>query len=131
MADYFGHWLAMGTAVKRPPKIFHVNWFRQDAEGKFLWPGFGENMRVLRWIVARCQGEGVAVESPIGHLPARGAIDSTGLGVSEATMEELLTIPKEDWRAEAKGIGEFFSKFEDKLPAEMERQRQALVKRLG
>ena len=131
MADYFGHWLAMGTAVKRPPRIFHANWFRQDAEGKFLWPGFGENMRVLRWIIARCQGEGAAVESPIGHLPARGAIDTTGLGVSEATMEELLTISPDDWRADAAGIGEFFAKFGARLPAEMERQRRALIKRLG
>jgi len=131
MADYFGHWLAIGTTVRRPPRIFHVNWFRQDAEGKFLWPGFGENMRVLRWIAARCQGEGAAVDSPIGHLPAKATIDATGLGVSEATMEELLTISKDDWRADAAGIGEFFAKFGDRLPAEMERQRQALIKRLG
>ena len=88
-------------------------------------------MRVLRWIVARCQGEGAAVESPIGHLPAKGVIDATGLGVGEATMQELLTICKDDWRADAAGIGEFFAKFGARLPAEMERQRQALIKRLG
>ncbi len=131
MADYFGHWLRMGTVLKQPPKIFHVNWFRQDAQGKFLWPGFGENMRVLRWVVDRCQGRGQAVESPIGMLPARGAIDTSGLDVSEATMGELLSVAKDDWRAEAESIGEFFAKFEDRLPEEMSRQRSELVKRLG
>jgi phosphoenolpyruvate carboxykinase (GTP) len=131
MADYFGHWLAMGGKIKRPPHIFHVNWFRQDAQGRFLWPGFGENMRVLRWIIDRCQGRGQAVESPIGNLPAAGAIDTSGLAVDDATMAELLTVSREDWRTEAKGIGEFFAKFGSRLPAEMERQRQALEKRLG
>jgi phosphoenolpyruvate carboxykinase (GTP) len=131
MADYFGHWLRMGTALRQPPKIFHVNWFRQDAAGKFLWPGFGENMRVLRWIVDRCEGRGEAVESPIGMLPARGAIDTSGIDVSAATMDELLSVAKEDWQKEAESIGEFFAKFGDRLPPEMARQRDALVKRLG
>jgi phosphoenolpyruvate carboxykinase (GTP) len=131
MADYFGHWLEMGKAVERPPAIFHVNWFRQDAAGKFIWPGFGENLRVLRWIVARAKGAGAAAESPIGMLPARGAIDTSGLAVDGRTMEELLSVSKDDWRREAAGIGEFFGKFDGRLPAEMERQRQALVKRLG
>jgi phosphoenolpyruvate carboxykinase (GTP) len=131
MADYFGHWLRMGTVLKQPPKIFHVNWFRQDAQGKFLWPGFGENMRVMRWIVDRCQGRGEAIESPIGMLPARGAIDTSGLDVSEATMNELLSVAREDWRAETESIGEFFGKFGTRLPAEMSRQRSELVKRLG
>src|SRR5947208_2697878 len=131
MADYFGHWLEMGKAVERPPAIFHVNWFRQDAEGKFIWPGFGENMRVLRWIVARAKGAGAAAESPIGMLPAKGAIDTSGLAVDARTMEELLSVSKDDWRREAAGIGEFFGKFDGRLPAEMERQRQGLVKRLG
>jgi len=131
MADYFGHWLEMGKAVERPPAIFHVNWFRQDAEGKFIWPGFGENMRVLRWIVARAKGAGAAAESPIGMLPAKGAIDTSGLAVDGRTMEELLSVSKDDWRREAAGIGEFFGRFDGRLPAEMARQRQGLVKRLG
>ena len=131
MADYFGHWLAMGKALKRPPAVFHVNWFRQDAEGKFIWPGFGENMRVLRWIVARAKGAGAAAESPIGLLPAKGAIDTSGLAIGDGTMQELLSVSREDWRGEAAGIGDFFAKFDGRLPAEMERQRQALVKRLG
>jgi len=131
MADYFGHWLEMGKAVKRPPAIFHVNWFRQDAEGRFIWPGFGENMRVLRWIIARAKGAGAATESPIGMLPAPGAIDTSGLAVDARSMEELLSVSTDDWRREAAGIGEFFGKFDGRLPAEMERQRQGLVKRLG
>src|SRR5436309_2276150 len=131
MADYFGHWLDMGRAVPHPPAIFHVNWFRQDAEGRFIWPGFGDNMRVLRWIVARAKGAGAATESPIGMLPAPGAIDTSGLAVDGRTMEELLSVSRDDWRREAAGIGEFFGKFDGRLPAEMERQRQGLVKRLG
>jgi phosphoenolpyruvate carboxykinase (GTP) len=131
MADYFGHWLAMGRRIPRPPAIFHVNWFRQDAGGRFLWPGFGENMRVLRWILERCKGSGASVESPLGHLPARGAIDTSGLDVDAATMDELLAVHRDDWRAEAENIGEFFAKFGTRLPAEMQRQRAALVQRLG
>jgi len=131
MGDYFGHWLKMGTVVPQPPKIFHVNWFRQNADGKFIWPGFGENMRVLRWIVDRCKGQGAAVESPIGLLPGKDAIDTTGLGVDAATMHELLSVSRDDWRPETDSIGEFFGKFGDRLPKEMEAQRQALIKRLG
>jgi phosphoenolpyruvate carboxykinase (GTP) len=131
MADYFGHWLAMGSAIPKPPVIFHVNWFRQNSAGKFIWPGFGENMRVLRWMIDRCKGVGKAVESPIGWLPAPGALDTSGIDVDDATLRELLAVPREEWRAEAEGVGEFFAKFADRLPAEMERQRKALVERLG
>jgi phosphoenolpyruvate carboxykinase (GTP) len=131
MGDYFGHWLRIGPMLKHPPRIFHVNWFRQDASGRFLWPGFGENMRVLRWILGRCEGTAAAVDSPIGCLPAKGAIDVSGLDVSPATMDELLAVSPTDWRTEAAGIGEFFAKFGARLPAEMERQRAALVRRLG
>ncbi len=131
MADYFEHWLAMASVIKRPPKIFHVNWFRQNAAGQFVWPGFGENMRALRWIVDRCQGNGAAVESPIGLLPAKGAVDVDGIDVDAAAMGELFSVSKNDWQGEAAGIGEFFSKFGSRLPAEMSHQREALVKRLG
>src|SRR5262249_3568817 len=103
MADYFGHWLEMGRPVPRPPGICHVNWFRQDAQGRFIWPGFGENMRVLRWIVARSQGAAAATEAPIGLLPAQGAIETSGLALDGRTMEELLSVPKDDWRREAEG----------------------------
>src|SRR5438046_1444625 len=124
MADYFGHWLEMGKAVERPPAIFHVNWFRQDAEGRFIWPGFGENMRVLRWIVARAKGAGAATESPIGILPAPGAIDTSGLAVDGRTMEELLSVSKEEWCSEADGIGEFFGTLDGRRPGVMERKHQ-------
>jgi len=131
MGDYFGHWLRMGTTTPRPPKIFHANWFRQNADGKFIWPGFGENMRVLRWIVDRCEGRGEAVDSPIGQPPARGALDTAGIDVDAATMDELLRVSRDDWKREFDGIGEFFAKFGSRLPVEMERQRRALAGRLG
>jgi len=131
MADYFGHWLAMGTAVARPPRIFHVNWFRQSEDGRFLWPGFGENLRALRWIIDRCRDAAEAVETPIGLLPRPGSIDTAGLEVSEATMRELLAVPREEWRHEAEAIGAFFARFDGRLPGEMARQREALAKRIG
>ncbi len=130
MGDYFSHWLDVGAKLKNPPKIFHVNWFRQNAEGKFIWPGFGENMRVLRWIVDRCEGQGEATRSPIGLLPAKGGLDLQGLSVNEATMAELFDINGDEWRAEAASVGEFFAKFGDRLPEELESQRQELLKRL-
>jgi phosphoenolpyruvate carboxykinase (GTP) len=133
MGDYFGHWLRMGTQLKRPPQIFHVNWFRQDAEGKFIWPGFGENLRALRWMIERCNGSGNgnAVESPIGMLPSKNAIDTTGLDLKPGALDELLAVNKDDWRGEAANLGEFFGKFGTRLPEEMDRQRQQLIKRLG
>ncbi len=130
MGDYFGHWLEMGTAVRRPPRIFHVNWFRQDANGRFLWPGFGENLRVLKWIVARCADRGRAEDTPIGLLPPADEIDTTGLQIDPATMRELLDVPRKEWRAEAENMGEFFAKFGRRLPDEIERQRRALLERL-
>jgi phosphoenolpyruvate carboxykinase (GTP) len=130
MGDYFGHWVRMGALLKTPPKIFHVNWFRQDASGRFLWPGFGENLRVLRWVLERCKSSDAAVETPIGWVPSPGAIDTTGLSLAPGAMEELSAVSKEAWRTEAAGIGEFFDKFGDRLPAEMTRQREALAKRL-
>lgn len=131
MGDYFGHWLKMGTVTPKPPKVFHVNWFRQNDQGKFIWPGFGENLRVLRWILARCAGDGAAVKSPIGYLPDKAGIDTQGLNLDPGVMDELLSVSKSDWKNEADGIGEFFAKFGNRLPPEMEAQRQALIQRLG
>jgi len=131
MGDYWAHWLRLGPTLKNPPRIFHVNWFKQDANGKFLWPGFGENLRVLRWVADRCKGTGGAVESPIGFLPAEGALDTNGLDLAPGSMRELLTIDPADWRQEADGLAEFFAKFGVRLPAELERQRQELLKRLA
>lgn len=131
MADYFGHWLGMGDVVTHPPKIFHVNWFRQNDKGQFLWPGFGENIRVLRWILERCRDKGGAVESPIGLLPAAGAIDRDGIDVDDATMRELCSVATDDWRSEVAGISEFFGKFGKRLPREIQKQTEALARRLN
>jgi phosphoenolpyruvate carboxykinase (GTP) len=133
MGDYFNHWLHMGSHLKNPPKIFHVNWFRQDEQGRFIWPGFGENLRALRWMISQCNGgtNGNAVESPIGMLPSKKAIDTTGLDLPAGALDELLTVSRDDWRKEADNLGEFFGEFGDRLPPEMNRQRQELIKRLG
>ncbi len=132
MGDYWGHWLKMGQkAGAKLPKIFHVNWFRRDANNKFLWPGYGENMRVLQWILERVQGTGKAVETVIGRVPADDAIDAAGLKLSAPdAMTQLMHIDRHAWREEARGIGEFFGKFGDRLPGAMREQLELLKKRL-
>jgi phosphoenolpyruvate carboxykinase (GTP) len=119
----------MGTAVLKPPKIFHVNWFRQNADGKFIWPGRREHARA--WLAVDHRPAARPSRSPIGMLPTVDAIDRTGIDVDDATMQELVSVSKDDWKKEVEGVGEFFAKFGDRLPAEMERQRNALAKRLG
>ncbi len=131
MGDYFGHWLKMGAKSAKAPKVFHVNWFRKDKNGKFLWPGFGQNMRVLQWVLERCEGKGAATTTPIGHVPAAGAISTQGLDVSPDQMKELLAVDKTEWATEAKGIAEFFGQFGDRLPAAMKQQLDELNKRLA
>ena len=117
MADYFAHWLEMGEKLgDKAPSIFHVNWFRQDAEGHFMWPGFGYNMRVLNWILDRCEGKADATETAIGYLPKASDLDLTGLDIDAATLEELLSVDKEVWAGEIDGIKEYFAQFGDKLP---------------
>jgi phosphoenolpyruvate carboxykinase (GTP) len=130
MGEYFGHWLEMGKKIPNPPKVFHVNWFRKDAKGKFLWPGYGENTRVLEWILARSRGEGKAVKTPIGYLPALGALDLTGLNLSDGAMDQLLAVKPEEWSAELENVKPFFEKFGDKLPKELWNQFNALKDRL-
>ena len=131
MGDYFGHWLGMGGRLADPPRIFRVNWFRTSAEGKFLWPGFGENLRVLRWIIARVHGEAGADETPIGYLPRAGDIDLKGLDVSPEVMRELLAVDRGGWLKAAAGQREFFQQFGDRLPSEIRTQNEQLVRRLG
>ncbi len=131
MGDYWKHWIKMGAGSDKMPKIFHVNWFRLDSAGNFLWPGYGENVRVLEWILKRCHGEADAVETPIGHVPKPGDLDRRGLDVSEATMKELLAVDAAEWRNELASMREFFGKFGDKLPKEMTTQVDSLEKRLG
>jgi phosphoenolpyruvate carboxykinase (GTP) len=130
MADYFRHWLEMGKRIPSPPKIFHVNWFRRGADGKFLWPGYGENVRVLKWILERIEGKASAVETPIGLVPEPGGLTLDGLDVSRATMEELLRVDPADWMKEQASIGNFFAKFGKSLPGELRDEHARLGERL-
>ena len=129
--DYWAHWLSFAKRSAKLPKIFHVNWFRRDASGKFLWPGFGDNLRVLRWIIDRCEGKVGAVETPIGFLPKAGDIDVKGLDVSSATLDQLLAVDPEQWRKEMASIGEYFAEFGDRLPAELKVEHQKVLSALG
>ncbi len=133
MGDYWQHWLEMGKHVPNPPKVFHVNWFRTGDDGKFVWPGYGENLRVLRWIFDRCKQNGAssAQESPIGYLPHVSDVDADGLSLDKKTMEGLLSVDRDVWRSEADQIGEFQQKFGDKLPSELPKQLDGLKKRLN
>jgi phosphoenolpyruvate carboxykinase (GTP) len=116
MADYFGHWLATGSRLKTPPRIFRVNWFRRDAEGRFLWPGYGENVRVLKWMVERIRGTGRAEETPIGWVPAPGAIDIGGLDVTPGQLGEALRCDAGEWLQALDELSEFNKQFGDRLP---------------
>jgi phosphoenolpyruvate carboxykinase (GTP) len=133
MADYLAHWLEVGQAVEtdKLPKIFYVNWFRKGPDGKFLWPGFGENSRVLEWIFQRCAGKGEAVESPIGFIPAAGALPTEGLDVDSADLEQLLRVDTDEWRREVPSIAEHFDSLGERLPSELRDELAELEKRLG
>lgn len=131
MGDYFGHWLEMGEKLgDKAPKIFNVNWFRTDSEGHFIWPGFGDNMRVIKWVLDRCEGKVGADETAIGYVPKPSDIDVTDLDINEATIKELVSIEKEHWMEDAASIGEFYAKFGEKLPKEMASQLESLKARL-
>jgi len=132
MGDYFGHLLEMGRKMTSPPRLFHVNWFRTGQDGKFLWPGFGENLRALDWIIRRCCGDGAeGLETPIGWVPTPGSLDMDGLDIPGEVMEKLLSVSTESWREELKGIKAFFGQFGDRFPDEMWQEYRALEKRLG
>jgi phosphoenolpyruvate carboxykinase (GTP) len=131
MGDYFGHWLKMGARGGKLPLIFHVNWFRTDAAGKFLWPGYGENLRALLWACQRVQGGGEAVETPIGYVPAARGLNLEGLSLPSGALDQLLLVDREDWKAELASQREFFEKFGAHMPEEMWRQFRGLEKRLG
>jgi phosphoenolpyruvate carboxykinase (GTP) len=130
MGDYFQHWLEVGSKLSNPPKIFNVNWFRQNAEGNFMWPGFGDNMRALMWILDRCNGKAGAVESAIGYMPKAEDLNIEGLDLDAETLNELLTIEKAHWEEETAGIDEFYAKF-DRLPEELKSQLAALKERIA
>ncbi len=132
MGDYFAHWLKMGEkGGDKMPKIFYVNWFRKSPEGKFMWPGYSENSRVLKWIFERCDGTAEAVDTPIGKLPAEGSLDVNGLDVSPETMEQLTEVDIEGWKAELPMIREHFATFGNHLPNVLKKQLSALERRLS
>ena len=132
MADYFKHWLDMGKKLgDKAPKIFNVNWFRTDDEGNFIWPGFGDNMRVLNWIIDRCEGKADAQETAIGYVPNATDIDLTELDIDLATVEGILEVDKDVWTKEAAEIEEHYKKFGDKLPAELKAQLETLKSNLN
>ncbi len=134
MADYWGHWLEMGKKLgDKAPKIFNVNWFKQDDDGNFIWPGFGDNMRVLDWIIERCEGNADAVETPIGYVPTKDAINTEGIEdeVTPEIMDKLLAVDTDLWKAEVADLREFYKQFGDRLPAEIKAQLDGLESRLG
>jgi phosphoenolpyruvate carboxykinase (GTP) len=130
MADYFTHWLDMGAKIPKPPKIFHVNWFRKDENGKFLWPGFGDNLRVLEWILARAKGEGQAEQTPIGYVPSEGALDLKGLNLPAGAMDKLMAVRREEWEQELDGQKGFFESFGARLDKRLWKQFEGLRERL-
>ena len=131
MGDYFQHWIDMGKKIKVQPKIFNVNWFRTDSEGHFIWPGFGDNMRVLDWILKRCEETVDADETAIGYVPKPEDINLEGCSVDEETLKGLLNVDTETWKKEAEGIKEFYKKFGDRLPKELNDELAALESRLN
>ena len=131
MGDYFQHWIDMGKKIKVQPKIFNVNWFRTDSEGHFIWPGFGDNMRVLDWILKRCEETVDADETAIGYVPKPEDINLDGCSVDEETLKGLLNVDTETWKKEAEGIKEFYKKFGDRLPKELEEELASLESRLN
>jgi phosphoenolpyruvate carboxykinase (GTP) len=131
MADYFAHWIEMGDKIANKPRIFNVNWFRTDDEGNFIWPGFGDNLRVLEWMLKRCKGEVDAREVAIGYVPYAKDINVEGLDIDEKVIEDLLTVDTATWLEEVKGIKEFYAQFGERLPKELEVKLAELEERLS
>jgi phosphoenolpyruvate carboxykinase (GTP) len=129
MADYFQHWLDMGKKIPHPPKIFHVNWFRKGADGKFLWPGYGENVRVLKWILERVEGRGEARETPIGFVPGRTGLTLDGLKISPEALDEMFRVDADAWEADLADSREFFDKFGARLPRELRKEHEGVRNR--
>jgi phosphoenolpyruvate carboxykinase (GTP) len=132
MADYFAHWLTFADKldVDKLPKVFYVNWFRKNADGKWLWPGFGENSRVLEWVFERVAGRGEYVDTPIGRLPAKGAIPLDGLDIPDEDLDELLKVDAQEWLAEIPAIREYYATYGDRVPAALQQQLDKLEQRL-
>jgi phosphoenolpyruvate carboxykinase (GTP) len=134
MGDYFQHWLDIGSGAPDPaalPRMFQVNWFRKDADGRYLWPGYGENSRVLEWIFRRCEGTAEALDTPIGAVPTPASLDTDGLDVSDADVAALLAVDHDAWVAEAKRIADHLRRFGDRLPAALREELAGLRRRLS
>jgi len=130
MADYFAHWLATGPRIKQHPRIYRVNWFRRDDDGKFLWPGYSENVRILTWILDRVNGKGAAVETAIGHVPAPGAIDLQGLGVTPARLAQALAVNRDEWTSALEDLEPFYQQFGERMPRAIWDARAETLRRL-
>jgi phosphoenolpyruvate carboxykinase (GTP) len=128
--DYWTHWFKIGAALRNPPRIFHVNWFRQNAQGKFLWPGFGENLRVLSWILDRCAGRAGAVDTPIGQMPRASDLNTQGLDLSPEALAELTAVPQGPWLEEASDLRQYLQGFGDRLPPALLSELDELERRL-
>ncbi len=133
MADYFAHWLSFArrTDPAKLPKIYFVNWFRKDSNGKWLWPGYGENSRVLKWICERVEGTAKAQRTPIGNLPTAEALDTSGLNLPATDLQGLTSVDEQGWKKEAENIGDYYSKFNGRLPKALNRELEELRKRMA
>ena len=131
MGDYWSHWLSMAKRATHPPKIFRVNFFQRNERGRFLWPGFGENLRILRWIIERCKGGGEANETPIGYVPKASSLSGEGLEISNSDVDQLVAVDREAWKNNLKSQGDFFDTFGDRLPAGIKEEHKALANRLN
>jgi len=130
-ADYWAHWLSFAQRTSKLPQIFHVNWFRQNEAGEFLWPGFGENLRVLQWIIGRCKGEADATETAIGYLPTQDSVDIADLDIESAVWESLISIDDEQWRKEMDDFGDYLESYGDRLPNKLREQHAQVRSALG
>jgi phosphoenolpyruvate carboxykinase (GTP) len=130
-ADYFAHWLSFDKPGAQLPKIFHVNWFRKNDQGKFMWPGFGDNLRVLEWMLKRVTGQAGAVETPVGNLPKPSDLNTDGLGLDDATLEQLLTIDRDGWKAEMESIGEYLDSYGERTPHALKAERAKIAAQLA
>jgi phosphoenolpyruvate carboxykinase (GTP) len=131
MGDYFAHWLKMRSAIKKPPRIFMVNWFRKGANGNFIWPGYGENLRVLKWMLDRIHGRANGRATPVGIVPDEAELDLKGLDLTKSAVRETLAINPAEWKAELESAAEFFEKIGSTMPKELKERRQAILKSLN
>ena len=129
-ADYFNHWLSFDNGVNQLPKIFHVNWFRKGEEGDFLWPGFGENLRVLEWMIGRVTGTAGAVQTPIGHLPTAADLNLDGVDLSEEALQKLFGFERSGWQDEFASIGEYLEEYGPRMPQALKGEQQKIAAQL-